>query len=79
MKFYIDDNCKCYVDPGDGLTEVESDFFDNKAKDFIEGYRFVPTGHTWIRDDGQEFVGEMISPWKDWNELDAAQRIYEAE
>ena len=21
----------------------------------------------------------MISPWKDWNELDAAQRIYEAE
>ena len=41
------------------------------------GYRFVPSGKTWTREDGVEFAGEMISPWRPWAELDAAQREYE--
>lgn len=59
------------------MTAVETDVFDGKCNAYIEGYRFVPAGETWTRDDGVFFSGEMIAPWKPWNELDAAQREYE--
>ena len=32
-----------------------------------------------MRSDGAEFPGEMVSPWKPWDELDAVQREYERE
>lgn len=76
---YIDSDFKCHVSAGDGLTAVETDAFDGKCASYIEGYRFVPAGSTWMREDGVEFPGEMISPWKDWQELDVAQREYEQE
>lgn len=76
MKVYIDSNFKCHVSLGEGLTEVEASFFDNKCNEFVEGYRFVPSGSVWTREDGVEFVGEMISPWKDYNELAMAQLAY---
>lgn len=79
MKIYIDSEFKCHVAPGDGLTAVETDFFDGKAPGFIEGYRFVPEGQSWVREDGAVFAGEMVSPWKDWEELDTVQREYERE
>lgn len=79
MKIYIDSEFKCHVAPGDGLTAVETDFFDGKAPGFIEGYRFVPEGQSWTREDGAVFAGEMVSPWKDWEELDGVQRAYERE
>ena len=59
------------------MTEVETDFFDGKCPAYIEGYRFVPAGETWVREDGEEFSGEMVAPCKPWDELDAAQRAYE--
>ena len=40
-------------------------------------YRYVPAGHTWSRYDGVQFHGEMIAPWKDYNELAQAQVLYE--
>lgn len=46
---------------------------------YIEGYRFVPAGKTWTAADGTVYSGEMITPWKPWAELDAAQRAYERE
>lgn len=76
MKVYIDSEFKCHVSPGEGLTEVEASFFDNKCNEFVEGYRFVPSGSVWTREDGIEFAGEMISPWKDYNELAMAQLTY---
>lgn len=79
MKIYIDTDYKCHVSPDDGLTAVETDAFDGKCHAYIEGYRYVPSGQTWTRPDGVEFRGEMISPWKDWQELDDAQREYERE
>lgn len=79
MKIYIDSDYKCHIATADGLTAVETPFFDDKATEFIEGYRYVPSGYTWTREDGTEFAGEMISPWKPWAELDAAQRAYERE
>ena len=79
MKIYIDSEYKCHVSPGEGLTAVETDFFDGKAPGVIEGYRFVPEGQSWVREDGAVFAGEMVSPWKDWEELDEIQRAYERE
>lgn len=79
MTIYVDSDFKCHNSPGDGLTAVETNFFDDKCDAYIEGYRFVPAGETWTRPDGVAFTGEMIAPWKDWRELDAAQRDYERE
>ena len=77
---YVDADFKCHTSDPDGLyTAVETDFFDGKCDAYIEGYRFVPDGETWTRTDGVVFGGEMVAPWKDWRELDAAQREYERE
>ena len=74
---YIDSDFKCRT-AGDGtMTAVETDFFDGKCDAFVEGYRFVPAGQSWTREDGAVFHGEMAAPWKPWEELDAAQRAYE--
>lgn len=77
MIVYIDSDYKCHASQSDGMIPIETAFFDNKAVKFIEGYRFVPFGKMWTRDDGVQFSGEMIAPWKDYNELDAIQREYE--
>ena len=58
---YIDSDCKCHAVPGDGLTAVETDFFDGRERE-IENYRLVPEGQTWVRADGAVFVGQMIAP-----------------
>ena len=77
MKIYIDTDFKCHTAPGEGRTAVETDFFDGKCPAFIEGYRFIPSGESWTREDGVVFAGEMVAPWKDWRELIASQREYE--
>jgi len=77
MKIYIDNDYKCHVSNDGTLTAIETDAFDGKCDAFVEGYRFVPDGETWTRSDGVVFTGEMVAPWKDYNELDAAQREYE--
>lgn len=74
---YIDSDYKCHITNDGTMTAVETNFFDGKCDAFIEGYRFVPTGLSWTRSDGTVFHGEMISPWKDYAELDNAQREYE--
>lgn len=79
MMIYIDSDFKCYVTPCEGLTPIETDVFDGKCNIYIQGYRFIPAGKTWTRADGVVFTGEMIAPWKPWDELDAAQREYERE
>ena len=79
MTIYIDTGYKCHTAPGFGLTTIETTVFDGKCDAYIEGYRFVPSGSTWVRSDGAIFQGEMIAPWKPWDELDAAQREYERE
>ena len=79
MKIYIDDEFKCHTQAADGLTAVETDFFDGMCAAYIEGYRFVPDGEIWTAADGTAFRGEMIAPWKPWAELDAVQREYERE
>lgn len=79
MRIYIDSDFKCHVSDDGTMTAVETAAFDGKCDAMVEGYRFVPSGESWTRDDGTVFQGEMIAPWKPWNELDAAQRAYERE
>lgn len=79
MMIYVDSDFKCHTAPGEGLTAIETSVFDGKCDAYIEGYRFIPGGQTWTRADGAVFTGEMIAPWKPWNELDAVQREYERE
>lgn len=79
MIIYLDSNFKCHITNNGALTPVETKAFDGKCEAYIEGYRFVPIGKTWVREDGVEFSGEMVSPWKPWQELDEAQREYERE
>ena len=79
MKIYIDNDYKCHVTDDGSMPAVETDFFNGKCDEFIEGYRYVPAGESWTRSDGVVFAGEMIAPWKDYSELDAAQREYERE
>ena len=73
MKIYLDNGFCCHLDNPDGsFREVETDLFQGKCPAYIEGYRFVPAGEIW-----EGFSGEMIAPWKPYDELEAAQRNYE--
>lgn len=74
---YIDSDFKCHVFNDGTMTAVETDYFDGKCDAYIEGYRFIPSGESWKRSDGAQFHGEMIAPWKSYEELDNAQREYE--
>lgn len=76
---YIDSDFKCHLTDDGTMTAVETDFFDQICDVMIEGYRFIPVGQTWTREDGFVFKGEMIAPWKPWDELDVFQRKYEQE
>lgn len=69
MKIYLDKDFRCHAAPGDGLREVETDFFDGKCAAFVEGYRFIPAGESWTREDGTVFTGEMVAPVRDYAEL----------
>lgn len=79
MKIYIDSEYKCHVSQGEGMTAVDTEFFDGKCSRYIEGYRFVPAGQSWKREDGQVFYGEMIAPWRNYEILVELQAVYEEE
>ena len=76
MTIYIDSDYKCYTSEADGRRAVETNFFDGKCEEWIESYRFVPEGETWMRGDGEVFKGEMVTPWKDLGNAYAAQAAY---
>lgn len=75
---YYDSDYHCHTADGGGMTAVETDMFDGKCDAYIEGYRYVPAGQSWTREDGTAFSGEMITPWRDSAVLAAYQEQYEA-
>lgn len=77
MIVYIDNEFKCHLNNDGTMKEIETNFFDNKCKAFIEGYRFVPAGDYWEREDGMIFNGEMIAPWRDYSILAEFQAQYD--
>ena len=77
---YLNDEFQCYIKENPATVQsIETDFFDGKCDAFIEGYRFVPEGQEWTRADGVVFSGEMVSPWKPFDELEREQIRYEKE
>ena len=76
MTIYIDNDYKCYVSASDGRRAIEVNDFNGKCPEWIESYRFVPEGETWMRGDGEVFKGEMVTPWKDLSEAYTAQTAY---
>ena len=74
---FIDSDFKCHPTDDGTMSAIKTDFFDGKCDSFIEGYRFVSSGETWTREDGMVFEGEMVTAWRNSNELDRAQLEYE--
>lgn len=79
MTIYIDSDYKCHLSDDGTRRAFDMPFFDGKCTEFIEGYRYVPSGETWTRADGQTFTGEMITPWRDYAILAELQALYEEE
>ena len=77
MIVYIDKDYKCHISDDGTMTAVETSFFNNRCNAFIEGYRFVPEGEQWIREDGEIFEGEMIAPAEEYSLLENVQLTYE--
>ena len=73
---YLDSDFRCHITPAEGLTPMETSFFDGKCDAYIQGYRLVPEGMTWTREDGRQFRGEMAAPWRDHAILCAYQQQY---
>lgn len=78
MIIHIDNDYKCHVAEAEGTRAYDVPFFDNKCAAYIEGYRYVPVGEAYTREDGESFSGEMIAPWKDSKILNAYQEQYES-
>jgi hypothetical protein len=74
---YIDTEFKCHIVDDGTMTAVQTDFFDGKCDEYVEGYRFIPEGAVWVRPDGAVFQGEMIAAWRPFEELERAQVAHE--
>lgn len=63
---YLDENYIAHPGQDEGGTrtpwEDADGFFTGKCAAFLEGYRVVPDGATWTREDGETFSGLMIAP-----------------
>ena len=80
MRVFVDSEFKCHTDnPAGAYQAVENEFFDGKCPVFVEGYRYIPEGRSWIREDGKTFSGEAVMPFQDYSLLAAAQAQYEAD
>ena len=77
MIVFIDSEYKCHASNDGTMREFEVLGFDGKCQTFIEGYRYVPPGERWVKPNGECFLGEMMFPWKEYNELWKAQMEYE--
>ena len=79
MTIYIDNDFKCHLTNDGTMRVFDVPYFDGKCAEFVEGYRYAPAGESWTRSDGEVFRGEMIAPWKDYDQLYKAQLEYEVE
>lgn len=77
MIIYIDSDYKCHVTDDGTRRAFDVPFFDGKCTEFVDGYRYVPSGERWVLPNGTFYKGGMIAPWKDYNSLLQAQLQYE--
>lgn len=77
MVLYIDSEYRLHTENDGSMREVNIEGFEDKCSEYIEGYRYVPPGETWLREDGVAFGDGMLAPWKDHSGLRVAQLEYE--
>ena len=79
MMYYLDADFVVHLQDDGSMTPWNDTIgiFNGKCDTYITGFRVIPAKRTWVRQDGQSFVGEMITPWKPYHELEAVQRQYE--
>ena len=77
MTIYLDRDFVCHLEDDGSHRAVETSVFDGKCREFIEGYRYIPEGESWRRDDGQVFAGQMMFPVKPYAMLLEAQVAWE--
>ena len=77
MTVFLDADFRCHLTDDGTMRIAETGFFDGKCAAYIEGYRFVPAGESWMRGDGEIFHGEMIAPAEDYGALEKAQVQHE--
>ena len=80
MKIYVDADFRCHTTPSTDSQAFEENIFrvfEGKCARYIEGFRYIPAGEIWTREDGVVFAGEMIAPAEDSRLLKAAQDAYE--
>lgn len=57
MKIYLDSDFKCHTESDGTMREIETDCFDGKCKEYIEGFKY------------DDHDGLSIYPWKPYSEL----------
>lgn len=70
---YLDKDYLCHAAPSAGCTPHETDAFDGKCDEYINGYRLVPAGASWTNENGITFTGEMLCPAQDFTALQSMQ------
>ena len=79
MKIYLDSDFRCHLTDGGGMRMIETDEFDGKCTAYVEGYRFVPDGESWVREDGVVFRGKLVMAVEDYDLLKRFQAQHEAD
>lgn len=79
MRIVLDSDFRCHLTDDGSMRPVETDYFDGKCAEFVEGYRFVPAGESWTRKDGAVFHGEMVAPAENYALLQRFQAQHEAD
>ena len=69
MTIYLDSEFRCHLTDDGTRQKVDTDVFDGYSREYIEGYRFIPSGQSWTNEDGVTFVGEMLSPAIDYDRI----------
>ena len=77
MIVYIDTAYRCHKTNDGTRRAFDLPFFDNKCTAFIEGYRYIPPGETWIREDGVPFTGELYMICGNYEVMKLLQAQYE--
>ena len=78
MTIYIDPfTFQCFSSYKENHIEFETDLFNGKCSEFIEGYRLIPKNMSWTRADGKVFHGQVMMPWRPLDNLIVVQSQYE--
>lgn len=74
---YLDSDYRVHLTQTGNLMPYITNVFDGKCDTYVEGYRIVPEGAVWTRDDGIEFVGPMVAAAASFGETFSVQKQYE--